>query len=65
MELRDFLSKNEVMVGVGGGRSPRKLMEFIHLQCSSTLKMTRCSTFCLCFILHDVKVAVSQIFTEL
>ena len=43
MEFRGFLSKSEVMVGVFG-RSPRKLMEFMHLQCSSTLKMTRCST---------------------
>ena len=28
------------------GRSPWKLMEVIHLQCSSTLKMTRFSMFC-------------------
>ena len=42
------------------GRSPRKLMEFIHIQCSSTLKMTRCSMFWLCFILHDVKYKLMQ-----
>ena len=37
------------------GRSPRKLMAFIHLQCSSTLKMTRFSMFWPCLysmILH-------------
>ena len=31
MELRVFLSKNEVLVGVHGAK-PRKLMEFIHLR---------------------------------
>ena len=59
MELRGFLSKNEVLVGVRG-RSPRKLMEFMHLQCSSMLKMTQCSMFCLCFILHNVKCKLMQ-----
>ena len=43
MELLDFLSKTEVLVEVQGAKPPPppKLMEFIHLQCSSTLKMTR------------------------
>ena len=53
MELRGFLSKNEVLVGVRGAKPP-EANGFMYLQCSSTLKMTRCSIFCLCFILHDI-----------
>ena len=48
MELRGFLSKNQVLVGVQGAKPRKLVIEFIHLQCSSTLKMTRFSMFCLC-----------------
>ena len=30
MELRGFLSKNQILMGVQGAK-PRKVMEFIHL----------------------------------
>ena len=59
MELRGFLSKNEDLVGVQG-RSPWKLVEFMYLQCSSTLKVTSCSLFYPCFQLHDVKCKLMQ-----
>ena len=36
-------------------------MEFMHLQCSSTFKMTRCSMFCLSFILNDVKLLLYSV----